>query len=118
MSIRKPTAKAICRDCWDEIEGSFSLRRSEMVAWMKDRLVIRAEGDLTELCVEHHQTNRVVGNCRLPQHGTFVVFDGSGMFGMMEVRDFASDHHFETEDDEIQQELFEKTRSSGKERGY
>ncbi|HUV42727.1 MAG TPA: hypothetical protein VMY36_02355 [Patescibacteria group bacterium] len=118
MSIRKPKVKAICRDCWDEMEGPLSLRKSEMVAWARNRLVIRAEGDLAELCIEHHQTNRVVGNYRLPQHDIFVVFDGSGIFGMMEVRNFASGHHFETEDNEIQQELLKETRSLGKERGY
>lgn len=108
MSLTKPKAKAICRDCWDEITGSISLSRSEMSEWASERLLIRAEGSLTQTCVERHRLKRGLG--RLPQHDVFVVFDGSRMLGEMEVRSFTRDHNFETRNKEILLELLDGTK--------
>jgi hypothetical protein len=86
-----------------------------MVDWAKDRLLIRAGGGLSEQCVLHHQTSRAIGDYRLPQHDIFVITDGSGMFGMMAVKPFTREHHFETEDDEIQRNLLKPVEALKKE---
>ena len=107
MPIVIENATAKCKDCEEELTGSFLITVANFASVTKIGYV---KGTLVRQCAEHHDVKREWGRKGLPQHNDFIVFQGTNVIGTMRVATMALENPIVITDTETYKKFAEETR--------